>query len=124
MICYFIFCFRYFLQPRSSKNRPSFTYSTPPGTRLSQDNSLGSLRLQVQYTEDRVFPPETYQTLQEIILQCVQTIPITSSAVYLLGELIASKMEIAQPLVRIFMHHDQIVPVIKALADTEISMLT
>jgi Ras GTPase-activating protein 3 len=33
-------------------------------------------------------------------------------------------MEIAQPLVRIFMHHGQIVPMIKALADAEISMLT
>jgi Ras GTPase-activating protein 3 len=50
--------------------------------------------------------------------------PITSSAVYVLGEIISSKMEIAQPLVRIFMHHGQIVPMIKALADAEISMLT
>ncbi|EFA04666.1 GTPase-activating protein isoform X1 [Tribolium castaneum] len=114
----------YFLQPRSAKNRPSFTYSTPPGTRLSKDNSLGSLRLQVQYNEDRVFPAEIYESLKHLLLKSVDTKPITSSAVYVLGEIISSKMEIAQPLVRIFMHHGQIVPIIKALADAEISMLT
>nr|AJE26302.1 Ras GTPase-activating protein [Microdera dzhungarica] len=114
----------YFLQPRSAKNRPSFTYSTPPGTRLSKDNSLGSLRLQIHYNEDRVFPAEIYKSLKDLLLTSVQTRPITSSAVYFLGEIISSKMEIAQPLVRIFMHHGQIVPIIKALADAEISMLT
>lgn len=50
--------------------------------------------------------------------------PITCSAVYVLGEIISSKMEIAQPLVRIFMHHGQIVPIIRALANAEISNLT
>lgn len=63
---------RYYLQPRSAKNRPSFTYSTPPGTRLSTDNSLGSLRLQVQYNEDRVFPAVIYEPLRNLLLKSVQ----------------------------------------------------
>lgn len=46
--------------------------------------------------------------------------PITVTSVYILGEII-SKMEIAQPLVRIFMHYDKIVPIIRALANVEIS---
>lgn len=50
--------------------------------------------------------------------------PITCSAVYVLGEIIASKMEIAQPLVRLFIHHGKIVPIIRALANAEISNLT
>lgn len=43
---------------------------------------------------------------------------------YILGEIVTSKMEAAQPLVRIFMHHGQIVPIIRALANFEISKLT
>lgn len=50
--------------------------------------------------------------------------PVTSSAVYILGEIVASKMDIAQPLVRVFMHHNQIVPIIRTLANAEISNLT
>lgn len=46
--------------------------STPPGTRLSIDNSLGSLRLQVQYTADHVFPAPIYESLKNLLLQSVQ----------------------------------------------------
>lgn len=62
---------RYYLQPRSGKNRPFLTHSTPPGTRLSSDNSLGSLRLQIQYTEDRVFPANVYDDLKNLLLQSI-----------------------------------------------------
>ncbi|KAL3282181.1 hypothetical protein HHI36_005375 [Cryptolaemus montrouzieri] len=117
-------CYRYFLQPRSTRNRPSFTHSTPPGTRLSSDNSLGSLRLQVQYTEDKVFPAQVYEPLRTLLLQSVHTTPITSSAVYILGEVVSSKMDIAQPLVKVFMHHNQIVSIIRLLANHEVSGLT
>nr|CAI5844236.1 unnamed protein product [Callosobruchus analis] len=70
----------YYLQPRSGKNRPYPTHSTPPGTRLSGDNSLGSLRLQIQYTEDRVFPASVYDDLKKLLLesihvQVIQKIP-------------------------------------------------
>lgn len=57
------------MQPRSAKNRPYVTRSTPPGTRLSSDNSLGSLRLQIQYTEDRVFPANVYDNLKNLLLE-------------------------------------------------------
>lgn len=50
--------------------------------------------------------------------------PTTASAVYILGEIVASKTDAAQPLVRLFMHHDLIVPIVKELADSEISALT
>ncbi|VVC88012.1 unnamed protein product [Leptidea sinapis] len=50
--------------------------------------------------------------------------PITTSAVYILGEIVSSKTEAAQPLVRLFTHHDLIVPIVKELADAEISVLT
>lgn len=114
----------YLLQPRPSRNRPCWLHSTPPGTRLSSDNSLGSLRLQVQYTEDKVFPATVYDRLLRLLLQSVDTNPITSSSVYILGEIISSKTEIAQPLVKIFMHHNEIVPIIRMLANYEVSGLT
>ncbi|XP_060517698.1 GTPase-activating protein [Cylas formicarius] len=113
----------YFLQPRSGKNRPFLTHSTPPGTRLSNDNSLGSLRLQVQYTEDRVFPASVYDNLRNLLLQSIHTQPITATSVYILGEII-NKVEIAQPLVRIFLHCDKVVPIIRSLATVEISNVT
>ncbi|RVE47154.1 hypothetical protein evm_008231 [Chilo suppressalis] len=50
--------------------------------------------------------------------------PITASAVYILGEIVSSKNDAAQPLVRLFTHHDLIVPIVKELADSEISALT
>lgn len=114
----------YLLKPRSSHSRPARSCATPPGTRLSCDNSLGSMRLQLVYTADHVFPLATYDALLNILLQSVNQRPITSSAVYILGEVISSKTEVAQPLVRMFTYKNMISPMIKALADHEISKLT
>jgi Ras GTPase-activating protein 3 len=50
--------------------------------------------------------------------------PVTSSAAYILGEIVSSKVDAAQPLVRVFMHYEQIVPMIRALARWEISKVT
>lgn len=115
----------YFLQPRTSQARPARSCATPPGTRLSSDNSLGSLRLKLVYTADHVFPLATYDNLLNLLLQSLDAHhPITLSSVYILGEIISNKTEVAQPLVRIFTHENLISPIIKALADHEISKLT
>ncbi|CAG4963391.1 unnamed protein product [Parnassius apollo] len=100
--------------------------ATPPGTRLSAAGSatLGSLRLLLQYTIDHVFPIHHYRQLEELFLRSVHQKPITASAVYILGEIVSSKTDAAQPLVRLFTHHDLIVPIVKELADAEISVLT
>lgn len=65
-----------------------------------------------------------YKRLESLLLQSVAVRPITSSAVYILGEIVSSKMEAAQPLVRVLVHHEQLVSVMKALASHEISKLT
>ncbi|XP_058446512.1 GTPase-activating protein [Malaya genurostris] len=114
----------YYLQPRTSHSRPSRTCATPPGTRLSCDNSLGSLRLKLNYTADHVFPLATYDQLLNILIQSIDQKPITSSAVHILGEIIQNKTEVAQPLVRLFTYTNLIAPMIKSLADHEISKLT
>lgn len=114
----------YFLQPRSTHSRPARSCATPPGTRLSSDSSIGSLRLNLHYTADHVFPLATYDSLLNLVIQSVDQHPVTASAVYLLGELISNKTEVAQPLVRLFTYKNLIGPMIKALADHEISKLT
>lgn len=119
----------YFLQPRTSHSRSAQTCATPPGTRLSGDNKLGdntvgSMRLQLVYSADYVFPLANYDQLLNMLMKSLDQRPITSSAVYILGETISNKTDVAQPLVRIFTHRGQISPIIKALADHEISKLT
>ncbi|KAL1377572.1 hypothetical protein pipiens_004154 [Culex pipiens pipiens] len=114
----------YYLQPRTSHSRPTRTCATPPGTRLSSDNSLGSLRLKLNYNADHVFPLATYDQLLNILIQSIDQKPITASAVHILGEIIQNKTEVAQPLVRLFTYTNLIAPMIKALADHEISKLT
>lgn len=113
----------YYFQPRTSHSRPTRSCATPPGTRLSSDNSLGSLRLKIVYTADHVFPLATYDNLLNLLMQSLDQ-PITQSTVFILGELVSNKTEVAQPLVRLFTFENSISPVIKALADHEISKLT
>ncbi|XP_016971729.2 GTPase-activating protein isoform X1 [Drosophila rhopaloa] len=120
----------YYLQPRSmthssrSLNATPRSCATPPGTRLSVDSTIGSLRLNLNYTADHVFPLATYDDLFNLLLESVDQRPITVSAVSILGELVSGKTEVAQPLVRLFTHTERIAPIIKALADHEISHLT
>ncbi|XP_034658641.1 GTPase-activating protein isoform X1 [Drosophila subobscura] len=120
----------YYLQPRSlsnssrSLNTTPRSCATPPGTRLSVDSTIGSLRLNLNYTADHVFPLATYDDLLNLLLESVDQRPITVSAVSILGELVSGKTEVAQPLVRLFTHTERIAPIIKALADHEISNLT
>ncbi|XP_068141976.1 GTPase-activating protein [Drosophila tropicalis] len=120
----------YYLQPRStstsgrSLNATPRSCATPPGTRLSVDSTIGSLRLNLNYTADHVFPLPTYDDLLNLLLESVDQRPITVSAVSILGELVSGKTEVAQPLVRLFTHTERIAPIIKALADHEISNLT
>lgn len=113
----------YYFQPRATQSRPARSCATPPGTRLSCDNSLGSLRLKLVYTADHVFPLATYDNLLNLLIQSLEQ-PITLSPVYILGEMVSNKMEVAQPLVRLFTSENLISPIIKALADHEISKLT
>lgn len=114
----------YFLLPRSSQSRPAKSCATPPGTRLSCENSLGSLRLKLHYQADHVFPLANYDQLLNLLIQSVDQHPITTSAVYLLGEMVTNKQEIAQPLVRLFTHNNRIVDIIQRLAEHEICKLT
>lgn len=97
----------YFLQPRDNAKSPK--------------TDLGSLRLKIDYTSDHVFSSCFYDPLRNLILKSPEVEPITSSAAYILGEIVSNKMDAAQPLVRVFLHHGQIVPFLKSLSKWEMS---
>lgn len=56
-------------------------------------------------------------------LQKLNFQPISSSAAFLLGEIVGPKQDAAQPLVRFFMHHEKLVPLIRVLASHEIARI-
>ncbi|XP_077293823.1 ras GTPase activating protein 1 [Arctopsyche grandis] len=99
--------------------------STPSGTQYSNitPTSLGSLRLNLHHTLDRVLPSQAYDGLRSLLLQQPQFQPITSSAVFILGKIVNVK-DLAQPLVRLLTYDDLLIPTVKALADAELSTLT
>ncbi|XP_054271114.1 GTPase-activating protein [Macrosteles quadrilineatus] len=101
----------YFLQPHK-------------GVSYLDEGLQSSLRLKIYYTVDHVFPSHKYNDLRRMILQSHTVQPVTSSACYLLGEIIPCKVDAAQPLVRILLHHGQIVPIMRTLAKWEISKVT
>ncbi|RZF38857.1 hypothetical protein LSTR_LSTR015632 [Laodelphax striatellus] len=113
-------CNAYFLQPR----KRGVSKLSSPTVLGAEENNMGSLRLRIHYTADHVFQAEMYNKLRDLVLQSPAVQPITSSTCYLLGEIIPSKIDAAQPLVRILMHHNQVVPMIKKLATWEISKVT
>ncbi|XP_015267245.1 PREDICTED: ras GTPase-activating protein 3 [Gekko japonicus] len=98
----------YFLQPRDNGNKS-----------LKPDD-LGSLRLNVVYTEDHVFPSDYYSPLRDLFLKSADVEPVSASAAHVLGEVCREKQEAAIPLVRLFLHYGKIVPFISAIANAEI----
>ncbi|XP_052401688.1 ras GTPase-activating protein 3 [Carassius gibelio] len=99
----------YFLQPRNN------------GNKSVKADELGSLRLNIIYTEDHVFPTEHYNPLRDLLLQSAHLQPVSASAAHILGEVCREKQEAAVPLVRLFLHYGKIVPFLSAIAHAEIS---
>ncbi|XP_041351438.1 ras GTPase-activating protein 3-like isoform X2 [Gigantopelta aegis] len=85
---------------------------------------MGSLRLKISYETDHIFLSHYYNDLRKFILQSPDVHPITSSAAYILGHIVDNRQECAQPLMKLFLHHDKLVPLVKCLADWEMSKTT
>ncbi|XP_048348522.1 ras GTPase-activating protein 3 isoform X4 [Sphaerodactylus townsendi] len=98
----------YFLQPRDN------------GNKALKPDDLGSLRLNVVYTEDHVFPSDYYSPLRDLLLKSADVEPVSASAAHVLGEVCREKQEAAIPLVRLFLHYGKIVPLISAIANAEV----
>uniref|UniRef100_A0A8C8RAU6 RAS p21 protein activator 2 n=1 Tax=Pelusios castaneus TaxID=367368 RepID=A0A8C8RAU6_9SAUR len=100
--------FWYLLQPRENGNKSSKT------------EDLGSLRLNVCYTEDCVLPSEYYASLRNLLLKSPDVQPISASAAYILGEVCRDKYDAILPLVRLLLHHQKIVPFVTAVAELDL----
>ncbi|EHB02749.1 Ras GTPase-activating protein 2 [Heterocephalus glaber] len=99
---------RYLLQPRDNGNKSSKT------------DDLGSLRLNICYTEDYVLPSEYYSPLKTLLLKSPDVQPISASAAYILGEICRDKNDAVLPLVRLLLHHDKLVPFVTAVAELDL----
>ncbi|KAG7222368.1 hypothetical protein INR49_016323 [Caranx melampygus] len=99
----------YFLQPREN------------GGKSVKVEELGSLRLNIVYTEDHVFPSEHYTPLRDLLLYSANVEPVSASTANILGEVCREKQEAAIPLVRLFLHYGKIVPFISAIAHAEVN---
>ncbi|XP_068810699.1 ras GTPase-activating protein 2 isoform X2 [Struthio camelus] len=98
----------YLLQPRENGNKSSKT------------DDLGSLRLNICYTEDYVLPSEYYASLRNLLLKSPDVQPISASAAYILSEVCQDKCDAVLPLVRLLLHHHKLVPFVTAVAELDL----
>uniref|UniRef100_A0A6I8PML5 RAS p21 protein activator 2 n=1 Tax=Ornithorhynchus anatinus TaxID=9258 RepID=A0A6I8PML5_ORNAN len=98
----------YLLQPKDN------------GSKSSKTDDLGSLRLNVCYTEDSVLPSEYYNPLKNLLLKSSDVQPISASAAYILGEVCRDKYDAVLPLVRLLLHHNKLVPFATAVAELDL----
>ncbi|XP_045555598.1 ras GTPase-activating protein 3 isoform X1 [Salmo salar] len=99
----------YFLQPRDNGGKPV------------KVDELGSLRLNIVYTEDHVFSSDHYSPLRDLLLTSANVKPVSASAAHILGEVCREKQEAAIPLVRLFLHYGNILPFLSAVAHAEVN---
>ncbi|XP_025064233.1 ras GTPase-activating protein 2 isoform X3 [Alligator sinensis] len=98
----------YLLQPRENGNKSSKT------------DELGSLRLNICYTEDCVLPSEDYTSLRNLLLKSPDVQPISASAACILGEVCRDKYDVVLPLVRLLLHHQKLVSFVTGVAELDL----
>ncbi|XP_066565744.1 ras GTPase-activating protein 2 isoform X2 [Amia ocellicauda] len=98
----------YLLQPKDNGNKTSKT------------DDLGSLRLNVTYTEDNVLPSIYYISLRDLLLKSPDVKPISASAAHILGDICRERYEAVLPVVRLLLHHNRLVPFVSAIAALEL----
>uniref|UniRef100_A0A8D0GAW0 RAS p21 protein activator 3 n=1 Tax=Sphenodon punctatus TaxID=8508 RepID=A0A8D0GAW0_SPHPU len=109
-----------FLRQSSSYEAWYLLFPRDNGNKSLKPDDLGSLRLNVVYTEDHVFSSDYYSPLRDLLLNSADVEPVSASAAHVLGEVCREKQEAAIPLVRLFLHYGKIVPFISAIANAEV----
>ncbi|XP_036441004.1 ras GTPase-activating protein 2 [Colossoma macropomum] len=97
----------YLLQPRGNGTKP-------------KPDDLGSLRLNVTYTEDNVLPSSCYIPLRNLLLKSPDVQPISASAAHILGDVCRDRSEASLPVVRLLLHHNRLLPFLTAIAALEL----
>ncbi|KAL6478518.1 hypothetical protein MHYP_G00119510 [Metynnis hypsauchen] len=97
----------YLLQPRGNGTKP-------------KPDDLGSLRLNVTYTEDNVLPSSCYFPLRNLLLKSPDVQPISASAAHILGDVCRDRSEASLPVVRLLLHHNRLLPFLTTIAALEL----
>uniref|UniRef100_A0A8C8EZQ9 RAS p21 protein activator 2 n=1 Tax=Oncorhynchus tshawytscha TaxID=74940 RepID=A0A8C8EZQ9_ONCTS len=92
----------------------------PKGNGKSKTDDLGSLRLNVTYTEDNVLPSACYTPLCTLLLKSPDIKPISASAAHILGDICRERYEAVLPVVRLLLHHSRLVSFVSAIAALEL----
>uniref|UniRef100_A0A8C7SKS7 RAS p21 protein activator 2 n=1 Tax=Oncorhynchus mykiss TaxID=8022 RepID=A0A8C7SKS7_ONCMY len=92
----------------------------PKGNGKSKTDDLGSLRLNVTYTEDNVLPSACYTPLRTLLLKSPDIKPISASAAHILGDICRERYEAVLPVVRLLLHHSRLVSFVSAIAALEL----
>uniref|UniRef100_A0A8C7KDU0 RAS p21 protein activator 2 n=1 Tax=Oncorhynchus kisutch TaxID=8019 RepID=A0A8C7KDU0_ONCKI len=92
----------------------------PKGNGKSKTDDLGSLRLNVTYTEDNVLPSACYTPLRTLLLKSPDIKPISASAAHILGDICRERYEAVLPVVRLLLHHSRLVPFVSAITVLEL----
>nr|XP_006637884.1 PREDICTED: ras GTPase-activating protein 2 isoform X1 [Lepisosteus oculatus] len=98
----------YLLQPKDN------------GNKTSKVDDLGSLRLNITYTEDNVLPSKYYTPLRDLLLKSPDVKHISASAAHILGDICRERYEAVLPVVRLLLHHNRLVPFVTAIAALEL----
>ncbi|MGH0140635.1 UNVERIFIED_CONTAM: hypothetical protein FKN15_043675 [Acipenser sinensis] len=99
---------RYLLQPKDNGNKTSKT------------DDLGSLRVNLTYTEDHVLPSNYYISLRDLLLKSPDVKPISASAAHVLCDICRERYEAVLPVVRLLLHYSKLVPFVTAVAELEL----
>ncbi|XP_033894391.1 ras GTPase-activating protein 2 isoform X1 [Acipenser ruthenus] len=98
----------YLLQPKDNGNKTSKT------------DDLGSLRVNLTYTEDHVLPSNYYISLRDLLLKSPDFKPISASAAHVLCDICRERYEAVLPVVRLLLHYSKLVPFVTAVAELEL----
>ncbi|RXM36426.1 Ras GTPase-activating protein 2 [Acipenser ruthenus] len=99
---------KYLLQPKDNGNKTSKT------------DDLGSLRVNLTYTEDHVLPSNYYISLRDLLLKSPDFKPISASAAHVLCDICRERYEAVLPVVRLLLHYSKLVPFVTAVAELEL----
>lgn len=80
--------------------------------------------MSIRYSSDHIISSECYDPLRQLLLQSPAVEPITASAVYVFGEMCDDKLDLAKPIVRIFLHHGKLPDLIRGLARLEMEAVS
>ncbi|XP_043927910.1 ras GTPase-activating protein 2-like [Protopterus annectens] len=98
----------YYLQPKDNVHKSS------------RPEDLGSLRLNICYSEDYVLSSQHYTPLRDLLLKSPEVKPISASAGHILGEACRENNDAMLPFVRLLLHHNKLVPFVTAVAELEL----